>query len=67
MSEDTDRLIILTREQLLKRREAILNILGLTHKEYSLIIMNEGMVGSQWDYYNEFEAIEFLLGDERIQ
>lgn len=64
MSEDTDRLIILTREQLLKRREAILSILGLTRKEYSLIIMNDAMEGNQWEYYTEFDAIEFLLGDD---
>lgn len=66
MSEDTDRLIILTREQLLKRREAILNILGLTHKEFSLIIMNDAMEGEEWKYYTEFDAIEFLLADDDI-
>lgn len=64
MSEDTDKLMILTREQLLKRREAILDILGLTRKEYSLIIMNDAMEGKEWEYYTEFDAIEFLLADD---
>lgn len=64
MSENTDKLIVLTQEQLLKRREAILDLLGLTHKEWISKEMNQGFEGKEWDYESEMDAIDFLLGED---
>lgn len=61
MSEDTDRLMILNKEQLLARREAILALLGLTYKEWIAKEMNQGFEGTEWDYESEMDAIDFLL------
>lgn len=56
--------MILTQEQLLKRREAILDLLGLTHKEWISKEMNQGFEGKEWDYESEMDAIDFLLGED---
>ena len=55
---------VLTKEQLLARREAILALLGLTYKEWVAIEMNDAFQGSQWDYEGEMDSIDFLLGDQ---
>lgn len=63
MTDETDKIITLTKEQLLARREAILALLGLTYKEWLAIEMNDAFQGTQWDYEGEMDAIDFLLGD----
>lgn len=63
MTDETDKIITLTKEQLLARREAILALLGLTYKEWLAIEINDAFEGTQWDYEGEMDAIDFLLGD----
>lgn len=60
----TTPVIILTREQLLARREEILHTLNLTYKEWMAIVMNEAYQGDQWHYQDEMDGIDFLLGDD---
>lgn len=58
--------IEVSREELLKRREALLFELGLTHKEYVVKAMNDGLEGKEWTYSAELDAIDFLLGEDQI-
>lgn len=58
---------VLTKEQLLARREAILALLGMTHKEFTQKSMHQGLEGTEWDYEAEMDMIDFLLGDDDEQ
>lgn len=65
MSEESSNIpkITLTREQLLQRREQILNELGLTYEEWLKKVMTQGFQGKEWDYEGEMDSIDFLLED----
>jgi len=64
--DDHTRIINLSEDQLRSRREAILAILGLTHKEYVIKEMHDGLQGTEWDYRNELNAIDFLLAEDEV-
>lgn len=53
-----------TREQLLARRAAILERLGLTAEEFAARVGAGALVGAEWDALSELENIGFLLGGE---
>jgi len=52
---------ILTREELLDRRAAILAGLGLTAEEFAAKVASGGLVGTEWFASDELESIEYLL------
>lgn len=56
-------IIIVTREQLLARREVILNELGYTLKQWNKICNNEDWMDTDWVYRDELSDISFLLGE----
>lgn len=60
-------LIILSKRELASRRAEILNILGLTHREYVLKDMHDGLEGRECDYRNELNAIDFLLDEPNVE
>lgn len=51
----------LTQQELENRRDAILTVLGLTHTEYVLKSMHDGLSPFELEYYSELELIDFLL------
>lgn len=64
--DNQTRIINLSKEQLRSRREAILVMLGLTHKEFVLKSMNEGLSPSEAEYEKEMDAIDFLLNEDQV-
>lgn len=66
MEDNRTQIINLSAEQLRSRREAILALLGLTHKEFVRKSMNDGLEGEEWKYASELDAIDFLLGEDEV-
>lgn len=56
-------IVIVTREELLARREVILGKLGYTLKQWNKICKGEDWSGDDWVYRDELSDISFLLGD----
>jgi hypothetical protein len=50
-----------SRDDLLRRREAILSSLGLTGEEFATKVAIGGLVGDEWSASAELEEIEYLL------
>jgi len=50
-----------SREDLLRRRTAILSTLGLTEEEFRAKVASGGLVGEEWSASAEIEEIEYLL------
>ena len=68
MYEDNEtRVIHLSQEQLKKRRAEILDIVGLSHKEFVRKIMYDDLQGQEWKYATELDAIDFLLGEDHVE
>ena len=65
-NEDHTVMINLSKEQLKARRTEILNILGLTHREYVRKEIHEGLEAKEWQYANELDAIDFLLEEDDV-
>ena len=57
-------IIEVTREELLARRQQILNRLGLTLEEYLQRGRESAFSGDEWDVRDDMDSIAFLL-DER--
>lgn len=51
-----------TREELQRRREAILSRLGLTLDELQDKVDHGALVGDEWSAWSEIEDIDYLLG-----
>ena len=64
MSDYVDKLSHLTDDQLRARRYAILDILGMSYKEFVSKEMNNGLKEHELEYAKEIDAIDFLLGEE---
>lgn len=63
MVEENHPLRQLTQEELLNRRNAVLNLLGLSHTQYVLKEMNNGLTDPEKEFEAELEAIDFLLDE----
>ena len=50
-----------SREDLLRRRAAILSALDLTDEEFAEKVASGGLVGDEWSASAELEEIEYLL------
>jgi hypothetical protein len=50
-----------TRDELVKRREAILRSSGLTADELAAKVAAGGLVGAEWSAWAEIEEIDYLL------
>lgn len=57
-------IIYVTREELLTRRETILNKLGYTLKEWNRKYKLEEFHDEDWVYRDELDSIRFLLGEK---
>ena len=55
--------INVTPEALLERRTEILRTLGYEAMEFRKIVESGTLTGDEWLVVGEFEAIEFLLGE----
>ncbi|HSV66861.1 MAG TPA: hypothetical protein VLJ59_13245 [Mycobacteriales bacterium] len=53
-----------TREELLRRREAILARLGVEYDELARRAESYSLAGDEWSAWDRLQEIEFLLGDE---
>jgi hypothetical protein len=56
------KMINLSREHLTERRLEILDVLGLTYKQYALKDMLGGLNDTEKKYQEELNAIDFLIG-----
>lgn len=56
-------IVIVTREQLLARREVILSELGYTLKQWNKICKKEDWTNDDWVYRDELSDIAFLLDE----
>jgi hypothetical protein len=50
-----------TRDELVKRREAILSSSGLTADELATKVVAGRLVGDEWSVWAEIEEIDYLL------
>ena len=41
-------------------------MLGLTHKEFVIKAMNDGLSPTESDYEQEMDAIDFLLNEDQV-
>lgn len=58
------RVVEVTRDELLRRRAAILTRHGMTLAEFEERASGYELVGGQWDDLSELEKIAFLLGED---
>jgi regulator of PEP synthase PpsR (kinase-PPPase family) len=65
MTEYTDRLSHLTKEELIARREALLNNLGMSYKQFVSKEMNNGLKEYELEYAKEIDAIDFILEEDK--
>jgi hypothetical protein len=56
--------IDVTRDKLLKRREELLEHLGMTLDEFSELASTRTLSGDEWEAMEELDGIAFLLGDD---
>ena len=63
VSEYVDKLTHLTEEELWARQKKILEILGMSYKEFVSKEMNNGLKEDELEYAKEIDAIDFLLGE----
>ena len=52
-----------TYDALVKRRDAILDALGLTAEEFHTLADTRTLTGEEWDAREELDGIAFLLGE----
>jgi hypothetical protein len=64
--DDQTRVINLSQTQLRARREAILIMLGMTHREFVLKAMNDGLNDNERQYEKEIDTIDFLLKEDQV-
>lgn len=64
--DDKTRIINLSQVQLRARREAILSILGMTHREFILKSMNDGLTDTEKEYEHEIDVIDLLLEEDEV-
>lgn len=62
MSKKT-KVIVVSRDELLARREVILSTLGYSLEEWNKICNNEDWRDDDWVYRDELSDIGFLLGE----
>ncbi|WP_159623038.1 hypothetical protein [Ruania rhizosphaerae] len=59
------RTITVTRDELLERREQILQHLGVDRRTFERRVAEGALVGDEWYAAQDREEIAFLLDDER--
>ena len=63
---DQTRAINLSKEGLRARRSEILTSLGMSHREYVLKSMNDGLTENERLYEKEIDTIDFLLEEKHV-
>lgn len=64
--DDQTRAINLSKDDLRLRRSEILTSLGLTHRQYVLKSMNDGLTENERLYEKEIDTIDFLLREDVV-
>ena len=57
------RIIYVTREELLNKREVLLNKVGCSLEEWNRKVSVDEIQGEEWDVRSELSGIAFLLGE----
>lgn len=58
------RLREVSRDELLLRRRAVLERLGISYDELASRAEKRGLVGDEWSAWDELQEIDFLVGDD---
>lgn len=58
--------IEVTRDELIARRDGILNRLGLTLDEYLRRAADSELSGEEWDVRDDLDSIAFLLNEQHF-
>lgn len=64
--DDQTRAINLSKDGLRERRSEILLSLGMSHREYILKSMNDGLTENERLYEKEIDTIDFLLEETNV-
>ena len=64
--DNQTRVINLSHDELRKRRASILALLAMTHKEFVLKSMNDGLTENERQYEKEIDTIDFLLDEREV-